>query len=146
VTAFHVVLGTALIAVNFAAGLYGGWRWWRRAPSRVFWVALRIGQALVALEAAQGLVLILMGRDLPRLHLIYGLVPLGVAFMAEQLRLVSAQTVLDARGIGSAAEVGTLPDDEQRAIVLAVLRREMGIMAISAVVVGLLGVRAAGGL
>jgi hypothetical protein len=146
VTAFHVVLGTALIAVNFAAGLYGGWRWWRRAPSRAFWVALRIGQALVALEAAQGLVLILMGRDLPPLHLIYGLVPLAVAFLAEQLRLVSAQTVLDARGIGSAAEVGTLPDDEQRAIVLAVLRREMGIMAISAVVVGLLGVRAAGGL
>ena len=145
-TAFHVVLGTALIVVNLAAGLYGGWRWWRRAPSRAFWVLLRIGQALVALEAAQGLVLILMGRDLPPLHLIYGLVPLGVAFMAEQLRLVSAQTVLDARGIGSAAEVGTLPDDEQRAIVLAVLRREMGIMAISAVVVGLLGVRAAGGL
>jgi hypothetical protein len=145
-TAFHVVLGTALIAVNLAAGLYGGWRWWRQAPSRAFWVALRIGQALVAVEAAQGLVLILMGRDLPPLHLIYGLVPLGVAFLAEQLRLVSAQTVLDARGIGSAAEVGTLPDDEQRAIVLAVLRREMGIMAISAVVVALLGVRAAGGL
>jgi hypothetical protein len=146
VTTVHTVLAVALIAVNAAAGAWGAWCWWRVRDAPGFWPLLRAGQALVVLQAADGGILVLMGRELPELHLIYGLVPLGVAFLAEQLRLVSAQTVLDARGIGSAAEVGTLPDDEQRAIVLAVLRREMGIMATSAVVVALLGVRAAGGL
>ena len=28
-TAFHVALGVALIAVNAAAGLWGAWCWWR---------------------------------------------------------------------------------------------------------------------
>jgi hypothetical protein len=40
--------------------------------------------------------------------------------------------------------VGALPEDEQRSVVIAILRREIGVMALSAlVVVGLLA-RAAG--
>jgi hypothetical protein len=67
-----------------------------------------------------------------------------VSFLAEQLRLASAQMVLDARGFASAQEVGALPDDEQRSVVVAILRREVGVMTLSAlVVVGLLA-RAAG--
>jgi hypothetical protein len=146
VTALHIAIGSALIAVNALAGLWGAWRWHRREPSRAFWVLLRSGQALVLIAAADGLILVLEGKELPELHLIYGLVPIGVAFFAEQLRLASAQTILDRRGLESAQDVGTLPQEEQRAVVLDIVCREMGIMAASALVVALLGIRAAGGL
>jgi hypothetical protein len=146
VTAVHIAIGVALIAVNAAAALWGGWRWHRHEPSRAFWILLRTGQALVLVAALDGLVLVLQGRDLPDLHLIYGLTPIGVAFFAEQLRLVSAQTILDRRGLESAREVGTLPEAQQHALVRDIVCREMGIMALSAGVVALLGIRAAGGL
>jgi hypothetical protein len=146
VTAFHIAIGVALIAVNVLAAVWGGWRWHRRAPSRAFWVLLRSGQALVLLAAIDGLMLVLEGRELPSLHLVYGLTPIAVAFFAEQLRLESAQTVLDRTGLESAQDVGGLPEPEQRALVRDIVCREMGIMAISAGVVALLGIRAAGGL
>ena len=141
-TAVHIVLGAALIAVNLAAGLLGAWRWRQGLPSRAFWPLLRAGQALVVVEALDGGILVALGRELPELHLIYGLVPLGVAFVAEQLRLASADTVLQQRGLEGSAAVGRLPEAEQREVVLAILRREMGVMAASALVVTLLGLRA----
>jgi hypothetical protein len=144
VTALHVGLGAALIAVNLAAGLWGAWRWWRVEPSRVFWPLLRVGQGLVMVEAVQGAILLAMGRELPELHLVYGLVPLGVAFLAEQLRLTAAETVLEQRGLKGGADVEKLPADQQRSVIVAILRREMGVMAASALVVAALGVRAAG--
>ena len=104
-TGLHVVVGVALVVVNLAAGALGAWRWRRGELSRAFWPLLRAGQALVVLEAVDGGVLLLLGEELPRLHLIYGLVPLGLAFIAEQLRLTSAQAVLDARGVASAREL-----------------------------------------
>ena len=142
-TAFHVALGVALIAVNAVAGLYGAWAWWRHETARAFWPLLRVGQGLVMVEAVDGAILLAMGKDLPELHLIYGLVPLGVAFIAEQLRLTSAQAVLDQRGVASARE---LSPAEQEDAALDILRREMGVMAASALVVTALGLRAAGAL
>jgi hypothetical protein len=88
----------------------------------------------------------LSGEDLPRLHLVYGLVPLGVSFVAEQLRIASAQTVLDQRGLEGSEAVRALPEPEQRAIVRAIVNRETGVMAASALVVAFLGVRAGGWL
>jgi hypothetical protein len=146
VTAFHIALGSALIAVNALAGLLGGIQWWRGRTSRVFWPLLRAGQALVVVEAIDGAVLVLQGDDLPSLHLIYGLVPLGVAFVAEQLRLVSAQTELDRRGLAGRDAVAALSEADREVIVRAILRRELGVMAASALVVALLGVRASGWL
>jgi hypothetical protein len=141
----HIVVGTVAIAVNGAAGLYGAWLWWRIEPSSAwFWRLLRAGQAIVVLEAALGGVLELTHHKAPGLHVLYGVLPLLVAFIAEQLRLASAQMVLDARGLESAQRVGELPEDEQRSVVVAILRREVGVMTLSAlVVVGLLA-RAAG--
>jgi hypothetical protein len=47
--------------------------------------------------------------------------------------------VLDTRGLGSAAAVGRLAEHEQRSVVTAILRRELGVMTLSAIViVGLL--------
>jgi hypothetical protein len=146
VTAFHIALGVALIAVNAVAGLYGAYAWWRDTAAPGFWPLLRVGQVLVLVEALDGAILLLMGKDLPPLHLIYGLVPLGVSFVAEQLRLTAAETVLQQRDLEGRADVEKLAPAEQQALVRDILRREMGVMAASAVIVALLGVRAAGGL
>ena len=141
----HIIVGTLAIAVNAAAGLYGAWLWWRVTPSSAwFWRLLRGGQAVVVIQAALGGVLELMHHKAPGLHVLYGILPLLVAFIAEQLRLAAAHMVLDARGYESAQQVGELPEDEQRSIVVGILHREVGVMTLSAlVVVGLLA-RAAG--
>ena len=145
-TAVHVAIGVAMVAVNLAAGLLGGWQWWRGTPGATFWRVLRTGQALAVLTAADGLLVLAAGADLPELHLVYGLTPLGVSFMAEQLRLASADTVLGARDLPDAQAMRGLPETEQRAIVHAIVRREMGVMAASALVVAVLGLRAGGWL
>jgi hypothetical protein len=144
VTTFHIALGTAVIVVNALAGAWGGWHWWRGGDAPGFWPLLRLGQALVVVEAIDGGVLVLMGRELPSLHLIYGLVPLLVAFMAEQLRLAAADTVLEQHDLEGRSDVEKLSPEEQRSLVLLIVRREMGVMAASAGVIALLGVRAAG--
>jgi hypothetical protein len=144
VTAVHIGIGVALIAVNAVAGLWGLWGWWRHSHPPGFWPLLRVGQGLVMLQAVDGALLLALGEDLPELHLIYGLVPLGVSFLAEQLRLAAADTVLAQRDLEGRADVEALPEAEQRGLVRAIVRREMGVMATSAVVVALLGVRAAG--
>jgi hypothetical protein len=143
-TAFHVALGVAVIATNAVAGVWGAWCWWRARDAPGFWPLLRVGQGLVMLQAVDGAILLAIGRDLPELHLIYGLVPLGVSFVAEQLRLAAADTVLAQRDLEGRADVEALPEAEQHDLVRAILRREMGVMAASALVVALLGVRAAG--
>ena len=143
-TAVHIVVGVALIAVNLAAGAYGAWAWWRWHVAPGFWPLLRAGQLLVVIEAAIGLVLWLTDHELPPLHLVYGLTPLAVSFFAEQLRLVAAQTELDRRELEGRAAIEALPEARRRELVRAILRREIGVMAASAVVVALLGVRASG--
>jgi hypothetical protein len=142
VTTVHIVLGIAVVAVNLAAGAWGAWGWWRERSAPGFWPLLRTGQALVAVEAALGGALVLAGEDLPPLHLVYGLTPLGVAFFAEQLRVVSAQAELDRRGLEGREAVAALSESDQRQLVRAIVRREMGVMAASALVVALLGMRA----
>ncbi len=118
---------------------------WRRArPSRVFWILLRAGQAVVIVEVALGGVLVLLGHKPPGLHVLYGVLPLLVSLLGEQLRLASAEMVLGSRGFESAAEVGELPEDEQRGVALAIVQREIGVMTIAAWVVVVLLVRAAG--
>jgi len=77
------------------------------------------------------------------LFYLYALLPLAVGFVAEQLRVASAQTILDQRELESAQAVGELPEDEQQAVVGAIVRREMGVMTLSALVVVFLALRAA---
>jgi hypothetical protein len=52
--------------------------------------------------------------------------------------------VLDARGLEDAQAVGRLDERGQRSVVLAILRREMGVVALSAAVVTFLSLRALG--
>src|SRR5438309_3911099 len=128
--AVHIVVGVLAIALNGAAGLYGGWLYWRVETSTWFWRLLRAGQAVVALEVLLGGVLTLTGRKPTGLHILYGVLPLLVAFLAEQLRAASADMVLAGRGMSTAAEVGELPPDEQRVVALSIIQREQGVMAL----------------
>jgi len=146
VTDVHTLLGWIAIGLNVAAALIGAVAWLLRANPKPFWWCLRAGQGLIMVEAVVGAALLLDGRDLPRLHLVYGLTPIAVAFLAEQLKLLATQTLLDKRGFESGADVAKLPQDEQRAFVTAVLRRELGVMATSAFVVAVLAARAQGAL
>ena len=141
-TAVHAGIGIAMVAVNLAAALVGAWQWWRTGRGSLFWGLLRTGQLLTVLAAADGLILVLAGKELPELHLVYGLTPIGVSFLAEQLRLASADTVLQARDLEDAQAMRGLPESEQHAIVHQIIRREVAVMAASAFVVAVLGLRA----
>jgi hypothetical protein len=141
------VAATALLAaaVNAVAGVFGGWRWWTVAPSRAFWVLARAGQvAAVVLAAVAGLAAATGFDPADGLFWLYALLPVAVGFVAEQFRAASAQTVLDARGLEDARAVGRLDEAGQRSVVLAILRRELGVMAAAAIVVAFLALRAWG--
>jgi hypothetical protein len=140
----HMVVGILSIALVGGAGVWGAWCWYSARQSPLFWRLLRAGQAVVVTEAALGGVLVLMGRKESSLHLIYGLLPIGISFVAEQLRIASAQMVLDTRGLESAAAVGKLPETEQRVVVVAIIQRELGVMVAAALVMLVLLIRAAG--
>jgi hypothetical protein len=132
------------ITLNVAAALLGGWRYWHVQTSATFWRLLRAGQAVIVVQVALGGVLVLLGHKPAGLHVVYGLLPLAVSFLAEQLRVASAQMVLDSYGYEGSAEVGKLPEDQQREIVVAIVQREMGVMALAALVIVVLLARAAG--
>jgi hypothetical protein len=141
------VVAAALMAaaLNALPALLGGWRWHRGEASRAFWVLLRIAQSAAVVFAFAVGVLAATGRSSrENLFYLYALLPLAVAFVAEQLRIASAQTILDQRGLESAQDVGRLPESEQHAVVAAIVRREQGVMALSALVVVFLLLRAAG--
>jgi hypothetical protein len=136
---------TALAAVilNAAAAAWGSWRWWRVEPSRVFWVLARAGQAGAGLLAvAAGVAYVSGARPDDGLFWLYALLPVAVGFFGEQFRALSAQTVLDAREIPDAQAVGKLPERIQRSVVLQIVRREMGVMTLAALVIAFLALRA----
>jgi hypothetical protein len=139
----HLVLGVLSIVLVGAAALWGAWCWYRVRQSRIFWQLLRAGQIAIVIDVALGGLLVAMGRKTPSLHLIYGLLPLAVSFIAEQLRIASAQTVLDSRGYKDAAEVGELVEVDQRAVVIAIVQRELGVMVLAALIIVVLLWRAA---
>jgi hypothetical protein len=139
----HIVVGVLALGLNLLAFALGTVAWLRRMSSAWFWRALRGGQAVVALEAALGGILLLMGRRATNLHYLYGVLPLVVALIAEQLKLSAATMVLDAHELEDAQAVGRLPMGEQRQIVVAIMRREIGTMTLAALVVTGLLARAA---
>lgn len=135
----------AVVAALFAlAGGLGAWRWYRVETSRAFWVLLRVAQAaLVGYVVLVGVLLATGRRPDDDLFYVYALLPVAVSFVAEQLRIAAADTVLAARGLPDAQAVGRLDEAGQRSVVTAILRRELGVMAVAALVIAGLLIRAA---
>ncbi|HZO37323.1 MAG TPA: hypothetical protein VFB41_10665 [Solirubrobacteraceae bacterium] len=139
------VIAAALAATSASAALVGAWYWWQVQASRAFWILARTAQAIaIALALAAGVAAATGDHPDSGLFWVYTLVPVVLSFVAEQLRLASASTILDARDIASAQEVGELPPAEQDSIVLAIVRREMGVMALAMVALCFLALRALG--
>jgi len=139
----HLVVGICAIASWAVVAAFGAWSWRRAASGPWFWRLLRVAQLVTIVHVALGGVLVAIGRKPPGLHVLYGLLPLAVSLIAESLRAASAQMVLDARGYESAQAVGAEPPEEQRAVVVAILRRELGLMTVAALVILVLLLRAA---
>ncbi len=141
-TALVVAAASALVA------LWAGWLWWRvtvHEGTRAVWRAIRVVQALYVVHALVAGGLYLGGlRPGDGLYSLYIGLPIAVSVVAEQLRALSAQTVLDARGLEDAAAVGRLDDAGQRSVVTAILRRELGVMAAACGVAAFLLLRAYG--
>ncbi len=134
-----------VVAVNAAAAAFAGWRWYTVSPDALSWRLIRAGQAAaVVLVVVAGVLFATGARPDDGLFWLYAVLPAAIGFFAEQFRLLSAQTVLDARGLEDAQAMRRLPDAEQRSIVLAIVRRELGVMVVAAGVVALLALRAAG--
>jgi hypothetical protein len=138
VTEVHLVIGVALLATNLVAGAWGAVAWLQRQPSVGFWYALRTAQAMVVIQVMLGLILIFNGREAVDLHYLYGGLPLLVSLLAETVRAGAAE-----QEIGE-IDFRAMPESEQREIALAIVRREMGIMAVASLVIFGLALRAAG--
>jgi 1,4-dihydroxy-2-naphthoate octaprenyltransferase len=149
-----IACALAVALLNALPALVGTWSWYRgeaaadqrstSGSARAFWVLLRVGQgAALVLAVVVGSLAAAGHYSSVHLFYLYALLPLAVAFVAEQLRVASAQTILDQRDLPDAQAVGALPEAEQRAIVAAIVSREMIIMALSAFVVVFLALRAA---
>jgi heme A synthase len=137
--AVHLVVGCALIALNLAAFAFGGVAWLRERPSIPFWYLLRAAQVSVFIQAMLGGLLVLTGHEPDEsLHYLYGILPLVISFLAEGARAGAAQ-----RELGE-VDFEALPEADQQSLALAIVRREMGIMAVSCGVIFFLALRAAG--
>jgi hypothetical protein len=134
----HIAVGVSLLGANLVAGVWGGVAWLRSRPTIGFWYALRVAQATVVLQVLVGLVLVFSGREAVDLHYLYGGLPLLVSFLAELTRAGAAQQEL------GELDFGSLSDDRQHAVAMAIVRREMGIMAVACLVIFFLALRAAG--
>jgi hypothetical protein len=130
-------LVTGLVCV--LVGLWGLGMWWRVASMPVYSLAIRVAQGFCVAQAVLAGVLWAAGDKVDDgLYFLYACLPVFVSFAAEQLRILSAQTVLDARGLPDAQAVGALDEASQRSIVVAILRRETGVMALSLLVIAFL--------
>jgi hypothetical protein len=139
VVGLHIAVGVLLISLNAAAGLLGGIAWYRNRASIPFWYLLRAAQGAVFVQAGLGGLLVVTNHEPEQsLHYLYGILPLFVSFIAEGARFDAAQ-----REVGD-LDPESLTPDEQQSLALAIVRREMGIMAVSCGVIFFLGLRAAG--
>jgi len=136
--AFHLIMGITVLLTNLAAGAWGAASWYLRKPSVGFWYLLRCAQAAVVVQVTLGGLLVLDGREAPDgLHYVYGLLPILVTLLAEGARMIASEHELEGLDFES------LPRDRQIAVAAAISRRETGIMAVSALVIFGLALRAA---
>ena len=130
-------MGVAVVASSLVAALWGGTAWLLRRAAVGFWYAVRVMQALIVIQILLGAVLLVSGREPPDgLHYVYGLLPLLVSFLGEGARSTVADRELEG------LDFEALPDGKRHEIALAITRDETGIMALSALVIFGLALRA----
>jgi heme A synthase len=135
----HLVVGCAVIALNLVAFAIGGIAWYRDRASVRFWYLLRAAQASVFLQVMLGGLLVFTNhKPDDSLHYLYGILPLVVSLIAEGARTGAAEREL--RDV----EFEALSTEQQQSVAFAIVRREMGIMAVSCGVILFLALRAAG--
>jgi len=135
----HLVVGCAVIALNLVAFAVGGVAWYRDRSSVRFWLLLRAAQVAVFVQVMLGGLLVFTGhKPDDSLHYLYGILPLVVSLIAEAARTGAAE-----RELGD-IDFQSLAADSQQSLALAIVRREMGIMAVSCGVILFLALRAAG--
>lgn len=132
-----MITGIAVLAANLLAGAWGAGAWYARRPSVGFWYALRFAQVAVVVQLGLGGLLLLDGREAADgLHYVYGALPILVSLLAEGARSIASEHELEGLDFES------LPRDRQRAVAVAISRRETGIMAVSALFIFGLAIRA----
>jgi hypothetical protein len=138
-TDVHVVAGVAVLALNLVAGTWGTAASLLRHTPVSFWYVLRAAQVSVVVQVLLGALLLVAGKE-PRdaIHYMYGTAPLLVNLLAEGMRAGAAQ-----RELPEDVDFGGLPAVDQRAIALRIVRREMAIMSIAALLVAAFSLRAA---
>lgn len=135
----HLVVGVAVLVLNLVAGVWGGIAWLTERPSVSFWYLLRAAQISVILQVLLGVLLLIAGHEAEDpLHYMYGSAPLLVNLIAEGLRAGSAQKELP-----EGVDFATLGRNEQRTIALRIVRREMGVMTLAALLIVAFAFRAA---
>lgn len=134
----HLIVGCAVILLNLVAFALGGIAWLRDRSSVPFWLLLRAAQVAVFVQVMLGGLLVFTGhKPDDSLHYLYGILPLLVSLIAEAARTGAAE-----RELGD-IDFEALPADAQQELALAIVRREMGIMAVSCGVILFLALRAA---
>jgi hypothetical protein len=81
----HIVVGFAVVAAFTVGWAWGGFAFiFRRDPGQPFWVWLVVAQVIAGIQAAIGVVLLLMGRwPSTWRHLVYGFGPLVILLIAH---------------------------------------------------------------
>jgi len=140
VAGLHPWLGGAAIVACATAAFVGGFLYWRgRGAGPITTHLLSLAQTLLVAQVGVGLLLLADDRRAPeQLHYLYGTLPLLVSFLAEGARVGAAEREV------SGIEMEALSPEGQQAVALAIVRREMGIMAVSCGVILFLALRAAG--
>ncbi len=135
----HLVIGVSVLLLSLVAGVWGGAAWLRQRPTTGFWYVLRAMQVAVAVQVMFGTLLLFLGhQSADKLHYVYGALPLLVSLLGEGARAGAATHELED------VDFEALEPERQRLVALAILRRETGIMALSAIVIFFLALRAAG--
>ena len=133
-----MVVGVAVMATNLAAGAWGGAAWLRGRASVAFWYLLRVAQVVVMAQAVLGFTLLATDhRAADDLHYVYGFAPLVIALVTEGMRLGAGERIL-----ADVEDIHALEREEQLVLARRVAIQEMGVMALGALLITTLSLRA----
>ncbi len=133
----HGYTAEAVLGLSIIAGAWGAVAWILKKPSVYFWYVLRAAQVVLVLQVILGVILLLSGhKPKEELHFVYGIAPLFVMMIAEGLRVSSAAKIVGEQ------DIHQLDRAEQQEVAMAIVRRETGIMAVAALLVAALAIRA----